>query len=207
MSVSTTSPPTPLGGPQLALPSGGDTSTRNRGTVSAAAIAAGVGLGMLVAGLVAAYLAMRSGRAEWPAENMKFDNYTATMLVVTLLMSSVTLEWASHGIRNDLRGQSLAAFGITVGLIAAFLNGLWYLVDKLEFGAGAHPYGTVVHTMLFVSGAAVVIGLGYIVLTFLRTAGHQLTMANFALMRSTAWFWHFVVAAWVAVYYAVYITK
>lgn len=191
----------------LALPAGGGTSARNRGTVTAAAVAAGVGLGMLVAGLIAAYLAMRAGRVEWPAEDMHFDNYTATMLVVTLLMTSVTIEWAAHGIRTDLRGQSLIAYGITIALIAAFLNGLWYLVDQLEFGAGAHAYGTVVHTMFFVVGAAAVVGLGYILLTFLRTAGHQLTMANYALMRSTAWFWHFVVAAWIAVYYAIYITK
>lgn len=191
----------------LALPAGGG-SRESRVAQPMAALLGGAGVAAFTGALVAAYLTLRAGIGEWPPEDVEFDNYLGTTLTLTLLLSMLSLEWAVYAVRNSFRGQALTGLGITLGLGLAFLVGLWYLVDaRIEYDAGAHAYAVIVFTMVLATATTVAAAGGWLLLSLLRVAGGQLSAANVELMRANAWFWHFVVVAWIAVWLAVFVTK
>lgn len=193
----------------LALPrggAGGDAEGR-RGILPLGASVAGAGVLMVMAGLVGAYLALKSATAAWPPQDTEFDNYTATTLTLTVLMAMTSLEWAAYGIRKGFRGQALFAFALTIGLALAHLNGLAYLINGFEFAIGSSAYATVVHALCLVPFLAGVVALGAIVHVTLRAIGHQLTAENLSLLRGGAILWHVASIAWVIAYYTVYVTK
>lgn len=199
-----------MASPMLALPSAGGSGSdaaARRSTLPMAVLIAGGAVAMAFAGLIAAYLALRSATTTFPPARTSFDNYTATTLVITALMASVTIEWAAYGIRKGFRGQALFGFGVTTMLVAAFLNALNYLINGFEFGAAATPYATVVYAMTGLAFLVALIALGGVILTGLRAVGHQLTTDNFHLVRSVALLWHVAALAWLAVFYTIYITK
>jgi heme/copper-type cytochrome/quinol oxidase subunit 3 len=194
----------------LALPSAGGSGTNveaRRNTLPMAAVAACAGVLALVGGLIAAYLALKSAPGAFIPDDAKFDNYTATTLVITAVMAMVMVEWGAYGIRKGFRGQALFAYGITTLLGVAFLNALYYLITQLPFEASSSPYATVVTTMLVVAFGIAVVGLGAVVLTWFRAIGHQLTTDNLQLARTGAIVWHTAALAWIAVFYTIYVTK
>ena len=194
----------------LALPPTGGSGTaaeQRRMTLPLGVLVAGVGLGMLVGGLVAAYLSLKASAGQWPPAETEFDQYTAPTLGVTVLMASVMIEWAAYGIRKGFRGQALFAFGITLVLALAHLNGVAYLINGFAFKGGDSPYATVVYALAGTAFAAGVVGAAGILLTGLRAVGHQLSTDNYHVMRAGAFLWHVAAAAWVGVYYTIYITK
>ena len=196
----------------LALPSAGGTGDNvalRKPTLPLALIVAGTGAFLVFGGLVGAYLSLKwaNGSAPWPPEGVKFDNYTATMLLITAVMASVLVEWAAYATRQGFRGQSLFAYGLTVFQGVAFLVALGYLISGLGYGPAETPYGTVVHAMTTLAfGVAVAATVG-VLLVGLRAVGHQLSTDNAHVARSAAFLWHVATACWIAVYYTVYVTK
>lgn len=201
-----------MAAPMLALPSAGGTGDNvglRRATLPLALIVVGIGTVMVFAGLVGAYLSLKwaNGASAWPPKDVKFDNYTATMLLITAAMASVLVEWAAYAIRHGFRGQSLFAYGLTVTQGVAFLVALGYLITGLGYGPEATPYGTVVHTMTGLAMVVAAVATAGVLLVGLRAVGHQLTSDNAHVARSAAFLWHVAALCWVAVYYTVYVTK
>ena len=206
MALATSTRPEPTG--MLALPSGEAAPApppRQQATVGV--LVAVMGGAMLFAGLIAAYLVLKSTTGRWPPQGIRFDNYTAVTLAVTLLMASITVEWAVAAVRNGQRAQALAGLGLTLGLALAFLNAGWFLVSKFNFRPAQHPYATVSYALAVLGVLNGVVGLGFVLLTAMRVVGHQITEANRHLLRATATYWHFVTAAWIAVAYTLYVSK
>jgi len=194
----------------LALPAAGGTGPGvegRRGILPLGVSVIGAGGLMVMAGLVGAYLSLKSAADEWPPAETAFDNYTATTITLTVFMAMTTVEWAAYAIRKDFRGQALFAFALTAVLAVAHLNGLAYLINGLEFGVGDSAYATVVHALMLVPFLVGVLGVGAVVLVGLRAVGHQLATGNYSLMRAAANAWHIAAIAWVIAYYTVYITK
>src|SRR5688500_8610213 len=194
----------------LALPPAGGTGggvEARRGILPLAATLTATGALAVMGGLVGAYLSLKAATGTWPPEGTEFDRYTATTLMITVLMAMVTVEWAAYGIRKAFRGQSLFGFAITAGLGIAHVNGLAYLVRRFSFDAGSSPYATVVYALCAMAFLVGFLAVAAVVLTGLRAAGHQLGTDNYALMRATAILWHAAAIAWIVAYYTIYITK
>jgi cytochrome c oxidase subunit 3 len=162
---------------------------------------------MLFGALVGAYLHLRNVTDPWPPEGVTLDLYLGNLLIITMVLSAVTVEWACFALRRDERKQASAALGVTLGLGVAFLNLLSYTADQVAFDAATHPYGLVVTAMVMLVGIAVGTGVAFVTLTLLRVSGRQLSAADSSQVRATACYWHFTVAASVAVWYAVAVLK
>lgn len=195
--------------PQLALPSG-DRGVRpapeTRGAAFAAAVA-GVASLAVFGGLVAAYLSARSYVDEWPPEAMTFDYYTATTLLATVLMVSITIEWVGFALRRELRGQMLAALGLTAGLTLAHVNGVWYVLRNIGLAVADGPYAVLAHALLFLALLMAIVAFASILLVGLRAVGNQLSPARHQLLRATALYWHATAVAWTIVWYTLYVSK
>lgn len=164
------------------------------------------GLSMM-GGLVGAYLALKAVPGDFVPADIPFDNYTSSTITLTVMMAMISIEWAAYAIRKDFRGQALFAFAVTIGLAIAHLNGLGYLIAGFEFGVGDSPYATVVHALTLTPFLIGVVGVSAVSLAAFRAVGHQLSIANYAVMRGAANAWHLASIAWVIAYYTVYVTK
>lgn len=190
---------------QLALPSaGGD---RRRNVLSLASLLASAGGLMLFAGLLGAYLHVRRHTPEWPPEHTDLDDYLGNMLVITMLLSSVTIEWAASAVRRGLSRQATAAYGISIGFGLAFVNLLWFAATRAEYGAADHPYGTLVAALAVILGVVVAIGIAFAALTLFRVLGEQVSAADPDQARAVGWYWQFTVVATVAVWFTVVVLK
>lgn len=188
----------------LALTTGGVDRPRKVMTLGMALV---VSSGTMLFGtLIAAYLRLRTTIGVWPPEGVTYDEYLGNMMVLTMLLSVVTMEWACHAHGRGLRNQATTALGITIAFGVAFLNLLSYTAGRAEFDAASHPYGLVVTALSMLLGIAVGIAVGLVTLTLFRVAARQLSVGTDHL-RTTAWYWYFTVAASVAVWYTVVVLK
>lgn len=189
----------------LALPAAG--SARPRGILPIASLLVGAGGLMLFGALIAVYVLLRSRIDPFPPEDATLDQYLGNMLVITMLLSAVTVEWGISAVRRGLGKQAAAGFGLTIGFGLAFLNLLAYTADHADYGASTHPYGTVVSAMAIILGIAVAIGIAFALLTLFRVAGSQVSAADPDQARALGWYWQFTVVATVAVWYTVVVLK
>ncbi len=194
-----------MASPTLALPSAG--GTRPRRVLPLGVLLLASSGTMLFGALIAAYLHLRRVADPFPPRKVEIDQYWGNLMVITMLLAAVTVEWACYALRRDERKQALAGLGITVGLGVSFLNLASYAAGQVNFDAASHPYGLVVTAMVMLLGLAVGIGVAFVSMTLFRVAGRQLLDAEAAQPRAAACYWHFTVAMTVAVWYTVIVLK
>ncbi|MGH9179148.1 MAG: cytochrome c oxidase subunit 3 [Acidimicrobiales bacterium] len=194
-----------MASPTLALPSAG--GTKPRGVVTMAATFAVIGGTMLFGALIGAYLHMRRLTDAFPPGDVEIDQYWGNLMAITMVLSSVTVEWGVQALRRGERKQALAGFALTVGLGCAFLNLLSYAASQVEFDAVSHPYGLIVAAMTMVLGIVVGLAVALVSLTLFRVAGRQLLEPDAEMPRAAAIVWQFSVLASLAVWYTVIVLK
>jgi hypothetical protein len=167
----------------LALPPAAAPTRRNTALVgSAFAVAAGM---TLLGGLLASYFGAR--------QVVQHDGGTWFDLAATPLPNvALAVTYAS------------LAVGITLGLAAAFVNGLtfcWVQVGAAagDGGFGDHMYALTVTHLLVVLAAVVVL----VVMAF-RVLGGQFGARNAEFVQAAALFWHFAAVAGVVIWWSVW---
>lgn len=190
---------------QLALPAGG--RDRPAHVLNLGTLLLGGASAMVFAGLIAAYMELRGVAATWPPEKVALDNYLGTTLFLTALLSSFTVEWAPYAIKRGNQRQTLWALAISLGLGLAFLNLLWYVGSQLGFGIADSGYAVIVYAGIIAMGIQVVLGLGYLLIALVRTAGHQVVPGDHQLVRAAAWYWQWVNVSWLVLFTGFYILQ
>lgn len=191
--------------PTLALPSAGGVKPRRVLTMAVLFLATAGG--MAFAALLGAYLHLRRLAEGFPPGDAEIDQYWGNLMVLTMVMGSVTVEWACSGLNRGQRKEAVSGFAVTLGLGLAFLNLLSFAAGHVEFDAVSHPYGTVVTALTMLLGLVVGLAVAFVTLTLFRVAGRQLLEPGADQPRATAWAWHFVTIAAVAVWYTVIVLK
>ena len=190
---------------QLALPRAG----RDRPThvLNLLVLLLGGAAAMVFAGLLAAYLQLRGVAPKWPPGKTALDNYLGVTLFITALLSAVTAEWAPYAIKRGNRRHTLWALAITLGFGLAFVNLLWYLASQLGFGVADSGYATVVYASLLAIAAQALLGLVFVLVALVRTAGHQVVPGDHQLVRATSWYWQYVNVSWLVVFTGLYVLQ
>lgn len=188
-----------------ALPAAGGARPRN--VLSLGVLLLGTSGIMLFGALVAAYLHLRRLTGEFPPEGVKFDQYLGNTAVITMLLGAVTVEWGYHALRDGERRQALTGLGVTLALGLSVLNLLSYSAGRADFDAASHPYGLVVTALVMLVGIVIGIGVAFVTLVLFRVAAHQIRPEDREPLRVVANYWHFSVAASLAVWYVVVVLK
>jgi len=169
------------------------------------AIAAGTMLvGALLGGWLAARDAALTAGSPWLREGFELPNLALAVTYATLLMSSVTAQWAVYAASHDDRKNLYVALGVTIVLGLAFINGLSFVYDQLGLEAGLTDVATftyavtVTHLLLVVAAMILFVVMGFRALT------GQVSARRRELVAAAASFWHFTVLAGAAVYLVVF---
>jgi len=162
----------------------------------------------LFATLIAAYVSIGHVAKVWPPHGVTLDVYTGNMLAITSIMSLVTVEWAYYSVKKGDPAQGTWGLLLTLGFGGGFLLLLWQLGAKMGFSPGSAkigPFAVIFFSMLAASGAVTMLGIVAVVLVLTRVLARQMTPTNTEMLRAVAWFWDFVVLAWLAVFSAVWL--
>ena len=156
------------------------------------------GEAMILAGLVAAYYAVRAQSFKWPPVGL--GTYLPSIVAVTMIMTAVTIQWAIWAIRHNDQRTCLAALGVTIFFAFAILNGQWYQLAHLKFGVSAHTYGTFVYLLTGFHMVNVIAGIVVFVAVLVRAVGGEFSADDHDTLTAAAVFWQFVNVAGLMAY-------
>ena len=166
---------------------------------------------MVLLTLIALYARLRSdvlaGGQIWLPEDGDIQLTPGSMGMVTLLLSLLTVAWVVQALRNDDRGHALMAFGITLLLGAAYINGAAYGWQQLGLGVTSSTQALLIYTITGLHVAMVGVGLLYLAVMAFRAVGGQLTGRAAEGVSAAALYWFVTVGAYAAVWYTITITK
>lgn len=159
--------------------------------------------------LVAAYVTIgHLASRNWPPPAVMLDVYRGNMLAITSIMSAITVEWAYYAVKRGDPAQCTWGLLMTAGFGSGFVLLLWQLGAKMGFGPGnakIGPFAVLFFAMIVASAAVALPGIVALVLTVPRVLGRQLTATNAQMVRAVAWYWDFVVVAWLVVYATIWL--
>lgn len=151
--------------------------------------------------------AIYSGTA-WIPDGVVIPLNQPNVMLFALLSSSITIQWAVDAARRDDRQQAYLALGLTVVFGLGVINMAAYLYTVMGLDMSV---ASVTPVLIYtITGAHLVALAGAIVFTGLmafRALGGQYTSRQYDGLSAAALFWHAQVIVYVAIWYAIYITK
>ncbi len=178
---------------------------------------------MFFAGLFAMYFSHRSASGEiWP-ENAALLNFPFALTNTTILvLSSVTCQmgvWAAEKFRRSRTGSifNVAQWGVVEWFTLTYIMGAIFIGGQvLEYAElvhhgldiGANPYASVFYITTGFHGLHVVGGL----IAFLFVLGRTFVAKRFTHHEATtaivcSYYWHFVDAVWIVLFFIIYVIK
>ncbi|MCY4068579.1 MAG: cytochrome c oxidase subunit 3 [Acidimicrobiaceae bacterium] len=183
--------------------------TRPRTVAVGSLLATGAAF-MAFAGLVAIYVQQRqqaraTGQEWFPEGSVELG--PAGMMMMTLALSVVTVQWAVQAARNEDRPHGFVALAVTLLFGAAVVNQFWFVYSDTAFAIDA---GTAQLLFYAVTGsfvAMLVAGSAMLTVTTIRalmgSSGRDLAQG----VQAAAVYWHMCVFCYFIVWYVVFINK
>ncbi|HKY16522.1 MAG TPA: cytochrome c oxidase subunit 3 [Microthrixaceae bacterium] len=163
-------------------------------------------IGMLMLTLLGLYLEARSGqRAAWLVDNV-IPLAQPNVILFSLLMSSVTVQWAVYSIARDDRGHLYFAIGMTIMFGIAAIVQTWFLYSQIGL-AIRQAEGGYFYALTGTHLAMMVGGLLFLAVVGLRALGGSFSARRPEGISAAALFWHATVAFYAVVWLAVYVMK
>ncbi|QGG96728.1 cytochrome c oxidase subunit 3 [Actinomarinicola tropica] len=168
-------------------------------------------IAMAFAGMFALYAVNRQEFGEgWIPDGAGTIPLTpASVMLVTLLMSSVTVQWVKWAIAHDDRMNTYLAAGITLVLSAAFLNQASFLYGWMGWEvAGEHAVQAVlIYAITGTQIVMLVVAMIFLALMSFRALGGQYSAKDHEGLTAAALFWHASVLAYAMIWAAIYNIK
>jgi cytochrome c oxidase subunit III len=154
---------------------------------------------------LATYLYLRVLAQEWPLEAPPPNHWPATLLTIVLVLSVVPNHFAAQSAKQqDLRK-------VRISLIVMSVVGVLPLIIRIfEFPAlqvswDSNAYGSIVWTLLGLHTVHLLTDVvDTLVLAVLMFTRHAKNPRRFGDVDDNAFYWNFVVASWLPIYFVVY---
>ena len=184
-------------------------ATRPRTVVVGALLATGAAF-MVFAALVSVYvqqrqLAWATGQ-EWFTEG-SVELGPAGMMMMTLVLSMVTVQWAVQAARAEDRPHGFIALGVTLLFGAAVINQFWFVYQDTAFAIDGGRAELLFYAVTGSFIAMLIGGMAILAVTTIRSLmgpfGRELAHG----VQAAAAYWHMCVVCYFLIWYVVFITK
>lgn len=169
------------------------------------------GVLLFFSALLGIYLLQRSATlttgGTWLPKDSFFPLTQPNMMLATLMMGSVTIQWAVRAIRNDDRPHAYLAFGVTLLLGIAYINMAAYLYSILKLDIAGTSMAVLVYTITGAHVLMVIVAMLFAALMAFRALGGSFTSRNHDGVSAAAMFWHASVVVFFFIWIAIYIFK
>ena len=184
-------------------------ATRPRTVIVGALLATGA-VFMVFASLVAVYVqqrqAARAASLEWFPEG-SVELGPAGMMMMTLMLSMVTVQWAVQAARTEDRPHGFIALGVTLLFGAAVINQFWFVYQDTAFAIDGGRAELLFYAVTGSFIAMLIGGMAMVAVTTIRSLmgpfGRELAHG----VQAAAVYWHMCVLCYFLVWYVVFITK
>jgi cytochrome c oxidase subunit 3/cytochrome o ubiquinol oxidase subunit 3 len=128
-----------------------------------------------------------------------------------LIGSSVTIHTAERSLECGNRGRFRLLLAVTILLGVAFLVLTafeWHdLIFNKQLTISRNLFGTTYYTLVGCHALHVTVGVVAMLIVFTFTTAAAIRKEQQVGIRLVAWYWHFVDAVWIVVFFVVYIAS
>lgn len=168
-------------------------------------------IGMVFVGLFALYFLQRAEFGEgWIPDGAGTIPLTpASVMLATLVMTSVTVQWVVWAISHDDRLNTYLSAALTLVLSLAFLNQASFLYSWMGWEiAGDHAVQAVlIYAITGLQITMLVVAMGFLALMSFRALAGQYSAKDHEGLTAAAMFWHAAVVAYAVIWAAIYNVK
>lgn len=169
------------------------------------------GVVMVFAGMIGQYLLERSAAVsagnDWLPEGATIPLTQPNVMMLGLLMSSVTVQWAVQAVKADDRVNAYLALGLTLVIGVAYLNMTAYLYTLMGLEIDADAAAVLIYAITGAHLAMAVAAMLFVGFMAFRALGGQYAGRQADGVVSAAMFWHAMVAVYAIIWIAIYVTK
>lgn len=123
-----------------------------------------------------------------------------------LLLSSVFVWWGEGGVRKDSKARQITGLAIGVLLGAIFVTVQAFEWHEKTFTIRSSPYGSLYVVITGFHMVHVLVGLTALALTTVWSGLGYFSAARRAPITIVSYYWHFVDAVWLAVFFTFYLS-
>lgn len=166
---------------------------------------------MAFAGMIGQYLLERgaaiSGGGDWLPEGATIPLTQPNVMMMGLIMSSITMQWAVQAVKADDRVNTYLALGITFVFGIAYLNMTAYLYSLMGLEMSSGAAGVLIYAITGAHLAMTVAAMLFVGFMAFRALGGQYSSRQADGIVAAALFWHAMVAVYAVIWIAIYVTK
>lgn len=129
------------------------------------------------------------------------------MMMMSLAMSVITVQWAVHAIRRDDRTHALVALLVTAVLGAATINQQVFYWKDMALPIDSNRAALQMWVITGTFTAMLAVGLVFLALMAIRAFGGQYTSRQSDGVVAAAIFWYALVLVYFVIWYGIYISK
>lgn len=166
---------------------------------------------MVFLGLLGVYLAERSAVVTagdtWLPQGVTIPLDQPNIMLATLLMGCLSVQWAVFAIARDDRVNAYLALGLTLlfGFMVVVMTAYLYSLMKLD--VAATPQAVLIYTITAGHIAFLLASMTYLSLMAIRALGGQFTSRQHDGISAAALTWYAQTAVFFVIWLAIYITK
>jgi cytochrome c oxidase subunit 3 len=168
-------------------------------------------IGMAFAGMFAIYFAQRAEFGEgWIPNGAGTIPLTpASVMLVTLAMSSITVQWVVWAISHNDRFNLYIASALTLVLSAAFLNQASFLYSAMgwEIAGPDALQAVLIYAITGTQIVMLVVAMCFLALMSFRALAGEYSARDHEGLTAAALFWHASVVAYAVIWAAIYNIK
>jgi cytochrome c oxidase subunit III len=131
----------------------------------------------------------------------------ANIMLFIFLGTSILAQWSVYAMRRGARRHTALAISLVVLFGIAAINLQVAVYRALDVGLTSSPFATLFFTVTGAFMVAVIIGLVFAVVTAFRSLGGRFAATDTDGVAAFALYWHFLLVAYAAVWFVVYVNK
>ena len=166
---------------------------------------------MVFIALVGIYLSARAGVVAagdpWLPQGVAIPLQQPNTMLFTMLLSSMTMQWAVSAIAKDDRVNAYLALALTFVFGIAVITMTTYLYTLMNLDITTGVQGVLIYTITGGQLLMLAVAMVFLALMAFRALGGQFTSRQHDGMSAAALFWHGAVAVYVLIWIAIYVTK
>ena len=199
----------------VALPAApAKSSTRQVLVATALASAAAA---MVMAGMLAVWLKFRAAAPtressdglymikDWLPKSVTIPEVAANVMLVGVLVIPVMAQWAVYSAKRNDRTHGSIALLVCMVMGLATINAQVAVYSQMGIGVADGPYQTLFYAITGTMVVLVAAGMAFSVVAFFRSVGGR--SDDLQIMSAHALYWYFIAAAFVAMWFVVYVQK
>jgi cytochrome c oxidase subunit 3 len=169
-----------------------------------------MGSAMVFAALIGLYLQVRvevlAAGGEWLG-GFNVPLTPPNVMMATLAMSVVTMQWAHYAIVRNDRVNAYVALGLTMLFGLAFINSQAFMYSIMQLSIRDGAAAMFVYTITGAHLAMVLGAMTFVGVTAFRALGGQFTPTQHDAVSAAAIYWYVMVGVYAFIWIAIYIHK